>query len=88
MAERWTSVNLRAYAMFRSVAAMERVAREMPAFIDRNVKFEIPGFDEAPSKYLQFHLMPVTDIHLHATKHGYQNPAAWLRSSGSAASRS
>ncbi|HEU5057333.1 MAG TPA: ABC transporter permease, partial [Kofleriaceae bacterium] len=73
IADRWTSVNVSAYVLFRSPEAMKKVEADMPAFIDRHVKFEIPGITEKPSTFLTFEFMPVIDIHLHADKPGYQN---------------
>ena len=76
IAERWTSVNTGVFVLFRTPEAKERVAADMTAFINRNVKFEIPGILELPSLFLQFEFMPVLDIHLHATKPGYEDGAA------------
>ncbi len=73
IAERWTSVNTKTYALFRSQAAIGRVQADLPSFTDRNVKLDIPGFDQPPSQLVQFDLMPLLDIHLHADKRGYEN---------------
>lgn len=73
VAERWTSINTGVYVLFRSVDSMEKVAADMPAFIDRHVKLEIPGFTEKLSTLMRFEFMPIVDIHLHADKPGYQN---------------
>jgi putative ABC transport system permease protein len=72
VAENWTSVNTRMYVLFRSPESMERVARDMPGFIDRRVKFDIPGLNERPSTLIKFDFMPVLDIHLYADKPGYE----------------
>jgi putative ABC transport system permease protein len=77
VAEQWTSVNTRVYVLFRSRAAMARVAAAMPAFIDRNVSFDIPGLDEKPSTLLRFDLLPILDIHLHSSKPGYGNTGSF-----------
>jgi putative ABC transport system permease protein len=77
VAEQWTSVNMRAYVLFRSPAAIGRVQAEMKPFIDRNVVLELPGFTEAPSKLIQFDLLPIRDIHLHADKPGYANTGSF-----------
>lgn len=73
VAQRWTSVNTKTYALFRSEAAIGRVQADLPAFSDRNVKLDIPGFDQPPSQLVEFDLMPLLDIHLHADKQGYNN---------------
>jgi len=77
VAEHWTSVNTRVYVLFRDAGARARVAAGMPGFIDRNVVFEVPGLTEKPSSLMQFEFMPVRDIHLHATKPGYENPGSY-----------
>jgi putative ABC transport system permease protein len=75
IAERWTSANLHTYVLFRSAAAIDRVARDLKGFADRNVSFKIPGFsDKKPSQLVRFDLMPLLDIHLHARKPGYFKP--------------
>lgn len=71
--QQWTSVNVRTYVLFRTAAARDRVARDLPAFVDRNVTFDIPGFTERPSTLIEFDLKPLLDIHLHADKPGYNN---------------
>ena len=76
IAEKWTSVNTGVFVLFRTPEARERVAKDMTAFTNRNVKFDIPGILELPSLFLQFEFMPVLDIHLHATKPGYEDGAA------------
>ena len=73
IAERWTSVNVGVFVLFRTPESRQRVAKDMTAFINRHVKFEIPGILELPSLFLQFEFMPLLDVHLHATKPGYQN---------------
>jgi putative ABC transport system permease protein len=73
VAERWTSVNTRLYVLVRSQAALAHIRASMDAAIDRNVTFEIPGINEKPSSVLHFDFMPVSDIHLHANKQGYDN---------------
>jgi putative ABC transport system permease protein len=77
VAERWTSLNTAVYVLFRDEAAMGRVAAGMPAFVDRNVSFEIPGLTERPSSLAKFEFMPILDIHLHATKLGYENQGSY-----------
>lgn len=76
IAERWTSVNTGVFVLFRTPEARERVAADMTAFTNRNVKFEIPGILELPSLFLHFEFMPVLDIHLHASKPGYEKPGS------------
>jgi len=71
--ERWTSVNVRIYTLLRSPSALGRIAADLPAFIDRNVAFEVPGLTERPSSLVKFELRPLLDIHLHADKPGYAN---------------
>jgi putative ABC transport system permease protein len=71
--ERWTSVNVRLYALLRSPDALARVAADLPAFVDRNVVFEVPGLTERPSSLVSFELRPLLDIHLHGDKQGYAN---------------
>lgn len=66
VAEQWTSVNTRAYILFRTAGAIGRLAADMPAFIDRNVHLEIPGLTEQPSTLLHFGVRPLLDIHLHS----------------------
>jgi putative ABC transport system permease protein len=73
VAENWTSVNTRIYVLFRSPESMDRVSADMSAFIDRRVKFDIPGLNEKPSTLIKFAFMPVLDIHLHADKPGYEH---------------
>jgi putative ABC transport system permease protein len=73
VAESWTSVNTQVYALLRTPEARARIEREMPAFIDRNVVLDVPGFSEAPSNFMRYELMPILDIHLHADKQGYDN---------------
>ena len=73
IAERWTSVNTGVFVLFRTPESRERVTKDMTAFTNRHVKFEIPGILELPSLFLQFEFMPLLDVHLHATKQGYQN---------------
>jgi putative ABC transport system permease protein len=71
--EQWTSVNVRAYVLFRSPDGIARVQKEMAAFTDRHMKIEVPGFSEKPSSVASFHLTPILDIHLHAPEPGYDN---------------
>jgi putative ABC transport system permease protein len=73
IAEQWTSVNVRTYVLLRSPASLARVTAELPAFVDRNVVIELPGFTERPSTLIRFDFMPILDIHLHADKPGYAN---------------
>ena len=73
VAEQWTSVNMQGYLLFRTPEARARVEADMRAFIDRNVKFDIPGITEPPSVFVNFTFMPLLDIHLHADKPGYAN---------------
>jgi putative ABC transport system permease protein len=73
IAERWTSANTRVYLLLRTPEALDRLVADMPAFIDRNVRIEVPGFTEKPSTLMNFDLMPVRDIHLHSDKQGYEN---------------
>jgi putative ABC transport system permease protein len=77
VAQQWTSVNTRIYLLLRTPEARERIAADMPAFVDRNVHFEIPGLDEKPSSLMEFDLKPVLDIHLHADKLGYDNTGSF-----------
>lgn len=75
IAEQWTSGNVYTYALFRSLEARQRVAAGLKAFVDRNVRIEIPGWEkQAPSDFMIFHVMPVLDIHLHTKKQGYYKP--------------
>ena len=73
VAEQWTSVNMQGYVLFRSVESRARVAADMPAFLDRNVNFEMPGITEKPSTLMEMDFLPILDIHLHADKPGYAN---------------
>ena len=76
VAERWTSINTSVYVLFRSAESMEKVEADMPAFVDRHVKLEIPGFTEKLSTLMKFEFMPLVDVHLHANKPGYPNPGS------------
>lgn len=69
--QQWTSVNVRTYVLFRDAGARARVSRDLPAFVDRNVTIDLPGFTEKPSTLMEFDLLPLLDIHLHADKPGY-----------------
>jgi putative ABC transport system permease protein len=72
IAEQWTSANLMTYALFRTPSSMDRVADELKPFVDRNVRIEVPGWDKLPpSDFMSFQIMPLLDIHLHATRPGY-----------------
>jgi putative ABC transport system permease protein len=72
VAENWTSANTHTYVLFRDRAAIDRVVADLPAFVDRNVKLEIPALDRMRmSELLVFNAMPLLDIHLHARKNGY-----------------
>jgi putative ABC transport system permease protein len=71
--EMWTAANVRTYVLARSSDAIARLDADMPAFVDRNVHFEIPGLKERPSTLLELDLLPLLDIHLHASKPGYTN---------------
>jgi putative ABC transport system permease protein len=73
VAERWTASNVNTYALFRTPGAIDDVAARMPAFIDRNVVIDVPGFREAPSQLLALFPRPLLDIHLHANVPGYPN---------------
>ncbi|MCA9673541.1 MAG: ABC transporter permease [Kofleriaceae bacterium] len=72
VAQQWTSVNTRTYALLRDPGARARVAAALPAALDRNVTFNLPGIDERPSSLLHFTLRPILDIHLHASTPGYR----------------
>lgn len=75
IAQSWTSANIYTYVQFRSPEAIERVAADLPAFVDRNVELQIPGFENATlSDHITFDLMPVADIHLHTEKPGTMKP--------------
>jgi putative ABC transport system permease protein len=73
IAERWDAVNTRTYVLFRSREAIARVAADLPAFVDRNAILDMPGVTDKPSALLELGLMPLLDIHLHATLPGYAN---------------
>jgi len=75
VAELWDFTDLRTYVLFRSKAAMARVAADLPAFVDRNARLDMPGVTDKPSTLLELGLMPLLDIHLHATAKmlGYAN---------------
>lgn len=77
IADNWTSVNTRAYVLFRTHASIARVGAEIAPFIDRNVNFGIPGITDKPSTLTHFSFMPVLDIHLHANKPGYDKPGSY-----------
>jgi putative ABC transport system permease protein len=77
VAESWTSANTAIYALMRSREAIASVQADLPAFVDRNVHFDIPGLVEKPSTLLRLDLMPVPDIHLHADKPGYLNTGSY-----------
>ncbi len=75
VAQEWTSANVHTYILLRSTDAFERVESELVRFSDRNVSLKLPGFEKArPSDFFVFNLMPLLDIHLHATKQGYFKP--------------
>jgi len=75
VAERWTSVNVHTYVLFRSREAMARVRADLTAFVDRNVKMEIPGFENARiSDLMSIRLMPLLDIHLYDQRPGNYKP--------------
>jgi putative ABC transport system permease protein len=76
VAERWTSVNTGVFVLFRTPEARQRVEADMVAFTNRHVKFEVPGILELPSLFLKFEFMPLLDVHLHASKPGYENPGS------------
>ncbi|MCE9574247.1 MAG: ABC transporter permease [Deltaproteobacteria bacterium] len=71
--DRWTAGNVMTYALFRSPEAMADVTPRLPAFVDRNVSFDMPSLTEAPSTLMQLDVMPLLDIHLHADKPGYEH---------------
>jgi putative ABC transport system permease protein len=73
VAERWTASNVSTYALFRTSDAIDDVAARMPAFIDRNVVIDVPGFSEAPSSLMELLPRRLLDIHLHANVPGYAN---------------
>jgi putative ABC transport system permease protein len=69
IAETWTATNMHLYALFRSPDRIDRVAAEMPAFVDRNVVLEVPGFQKAKiSNILNLEFTRLTDIHLRSKK--------------------
>lgn len=75
VAEIWTAANLHTYALFRSADGIARVAAALPAFVDRNVVLDVPGFEKAQaSALLQLDLVPVRDIHLYARRPGDFKP--------------
>lgn len=78
VAEEWTSVNVRTYVLLRSPGALAAVEAGMPAFVDRVVDLDMPGFTEAPSALMRFDLMPIRDIHLHADKPGYGKTGSYV----------
>jgi putative ABC transport system permease protein len=74
-AENWTSANSLSYVQFTSPEAMQRVRSGTRAFVDRNVHFDVPGFDkEKPSSLMEFEWRPLLEIHLHGTRSGYPKP--------------
>lgn len=77
IAEQWTSANTTVYALLRSPESRARIEADLPAFVDRNVRFEIPGLTERPSSLLAFDLKPILDIHLHADKKGYERTGSF-----------
>jgi putative ABC transport system permease protein len=77
VAEQWTSVNTHVYLLMRSEDSLARVTADLPAFIDRNVRFDIPGLTERPSTLMEFELKPLLDIHLHASKPGYEHTGSF-----------
>lgn len=77
VADSWTSANTWTYVLARSPEAMQRIAAGFPAFIDRNVTFQMPGLTDRPSSIMTLELMPLLDIHLHGTKSGYPNPGSF-----------
>jgi putative ABC transport system permease protein len=75
IAELWTSANMHTYALFRSEQAIARVQASLPAFTDRNVPLDVPGFQGARvSSLLQFDFIPVRDIHLRLKTPGEFKP--------------
>lgn len=69
IADNWTSANTLVYAQFRSREAIDRVQEELPAFTDRNVVVDIPGFEDTRmSSLVTFEFMPVPDIHLYSDR--------------------
>jgi putative ABC transport system permease protein len=77
IADQWTSSNTSTYILLRSAASYDRISRDLKAFVDRNVVFDIPGLTERPSTLMKFNLMPLLDIHLHADKAGYEKPGSF-----------
>jgi putative ABC transport system permease protein len=77
IAERWTSVPVRTYALLRTPDARARVTGDLPAFTDRNVVFGLPGLTDRPSSLVRFELRPLLDIHLHADKPGYARAGSY-----------
>jgi len=77
IAEQWTSANTISYALLRSPESAARITADLPAFVDRNVHFDIPGITEKPSSLLAFDLKPILDIHLHADKPGFENTGSF-----------
>ncbi len=75
VAEQWSSANVYTYALFRTASARERIAADMKGFTDRNVHFDIPGWENQPSSnFIKFPILPVADIHLLGKKPGYPRP--------------
>jgi putative ABC transport system permease protein len=77
VAESWTGANVHTYVLFRSAEARARVAAAIPAFLDRNVSFEIAGFNEPPSTLMSLTARPLLDVHLHGSASGYRNPGSF-----------
>ena len=73
VAQRWGVDALRTYVLFRSPEAMARVTADLPAFVNRNARLDMPGVTDKPSTLLKLGLRPLLDIHLHATVPGYDN---------------
>lgn len=76
VAQSWTSVNVHTYFMLKDSVTIDEFDAAMPAFLDKNVTFVIPGLEDIPpNDIMKLPTINVPDIHLFSTKDGNMRPA-------------
>lgn len=75
VADDWDSPNLYTYLKFRDGTDIRRLLARFPDFVDRNAPENQFGIEDAKgSQFIELHLLPVLDIHLHSTRPFGINP--------------
>lgn len=71
VAQQWTSTNMHTYFMLKEGLELEALLKDIPAFLNKHVNFQVPGLEDMKATdLLKFNFTKVSDIHLYSTAEG------------------